>query len=148
MVLYVYNRFSFWQVSKQGELKLLEQLGWSKRHIYRLSMLEILLLLIISVLVSFVGVSILGSVLAFEQSLYGWLFIGIVIVMAVILLLSYFKLFKFTSHHQTLKGNQRNRRTRNIQSYVLKNLMFFKGFITPSFVQLLIASYLSVSVLL
>lgn len=140
-ILYAFNRFSFWQVSRREDFKLYEQLGWSKRHIYRLNIFEILSLLIISVGLSLLGIYILQQFLNIE-GIFNWLLISIGIVVIFVILLSYFKLYLFSSKDDGVKKRRRNQLTRKVKSYILKNILFFKSLITPSFIQLMIASFL------
>lgn len=142
MILYIYNRFSFWQVSKSGDLKLFEQLGWSKRHIYQINTLEMIILLIMSIIFAVIGTYFIQEQLG-DERLYFWLIISVVIVFSLVLVLSYFKLYRFSSKTELIKQSRRNNLTRRVKSYILKNILFFRAFITPSFIQLIIASYLS-----
>src|SRR5690606_20541698 len=78
-----------------------------------------------------------------DERLYFWLIISVVIVFSLVLVLSYFKLYRFSSKTELIKQSRRNNLTRRVKSYILKNILFFRAFITPSFIQLIIASYLS-----
>lgn len=141
-ILYIANRMTFWQVSKQAELILFQQLGWEQKHLLRLSRMEIGSVMILAWLLSFAVCLGLQPILNISSHLYLWLLLIGALAFGFVMLLLTLKL-KNLENVQKKKPIVASRRREKLQSLVEINLMFFTRFIRAPFVQLVIVSALS-----
>ncbi|MEK4145645.1 ABC transporter permease [Robertmurraya sp. FSL W8-0741] len=136
---YVINRILFWQVTKERELKILNLLGWNRRHVMKFLRMEVFFLTGIAWIISLAGITVFQTLRDTSVSIYIW---HSGLTLATFLFLSYFA-------GKIGRKNTPQRKNGKIgKGLFLKNISFYRKYIRSPFIQLMFVSGLSTYVYL
>ncbi|WP_217586931.1 ABC transporter permease [Lentibacillus saliphilus] len=141
-VLYVLTRLSFWQVTHQGHVRLMYQLGWQQKHIFRFYVNDLFLVIGLAYVISVPALFVLKQSTGLSGHPFIWQLSGMLLAALFMfgIVRRSIRQVVFTNGSKVSKTKIRNHRIRFL---VVKNMIYFKAFIRVPFVQLIIVSILA-----
>ncbi|MBP3041191.1 ABC transporter permease [Bacillaceae bacterium Marseille-Q3522] len=143
-IIYLINRIGFWQVSRQQDLLLLQQLGWERKHITKLSRMEMLAVIIIAFLASYPALLITHQQSGLSNHVFLWHGIGFILTLFMILAMIGSRIKQMSEQKKQVQTRKKARGN----GLITKNICFFIRYIRSPFIQLLVVSTLSTFVYL
>ncbi|WP_407271954.1 FtsX-like permease family protein [Radiobacillus sp. PE A8.2] len=136
---YLFNRMYLWKVNKRGQIILLQQLGWDKKHISLLFQIEVTLLLLLAGIVSLLGLWATHDPLAntsLTYSIYAFLLCIVFFISIWHIRVSNRKKTGRIRKHKTIDGSSFSR-------LIQSNVHFYLPYLRPCVLQLLFVSFLT-----
>ncbi|MFD2046641.1 FtsX-like permease family protein [Ornithinibacillus salinisoli] len=138
-IIYVINRIKVWVAEKEEGIRQFILLGWKYKHIKKMHRKEIISLLAVSILLSFLGVAVF---MHSEEQYFMLLLIQILVIllMVIFVIVLLTKLFNSIFEEKCKKGTHKVKVT---TSLVLRNVLYYRKSIVSTFLQILLVSSLA-----